>query len=240
MRYLVISDIHSNWEALQAVLKSAEGEYDRVACLGDFVGYGPDPNRVVEWAQEHVHVAVRGNHDVACIDGTGLEDFSPLAASAALWTAGELNVGSVSYLRELSKGPVTENGFGMVHGSPRDENEYVVDRADAQPVFLSVQDSVTFFGHTHLQRGFSLRAGTVRNIAIDIPLYMGPNNLYLINPGSVGQPRDHDPRAAFAIFETESRFVDFRRAEYRIYETQRKIVAAGLPLLLAERLDIGK
>jgi len=240
MRNLVISDIHSNWEALEAVLGDASGQYDRIVCLGDFVGYGPDPNRVVEWARDHVALSVRGNHDRACADLQGLQDFSPLARQAALWTHDALSSENAGYLRSLPQGPLSQDGFTIVHGSPRGEDEYLVEDHEAADAFPYTENRVTLFGHTHLQGGFEARKGKTRPIHVEIDFYFDPDAAYLINPGSVGQPRDLQPQAAYLLFDPRDPFVTYRRVTYALNETQRKIRQAGLPALLADRLAIGK
>ncbi len=240
-RYLILSDIHANWEALQAVLRHAEGSYDEIVCLGDFVGYGPDPNLVVEWAREHVAFAVRGNHDRTCTDYIGLEDFSPLARTAAVWTHGVLSAENANYLRALPQGPVAVGDFEIVHGSPNDEDEYLVETYEAADAFQLINQQVTFFGHTHLQGGFSVRRGKVTPLnAYDQELFLEEDAAYLLNPGSVGQPRDLDPQAAYSLYTPGAGHVSYRRVPYAVVRAQRKIREAGLPALLADRLAIGK
>ena len=169
MRYLIVSDIHANWEALQAVLHDAEGSYDKIACLGDLVGYGPDPNRVTEWARENVAFVVRGNHDKACTDGTGLVDFSPLAHTAAVWTRNQLSHENADYLRKLPQGPLAMDGFAMVHGSPQDEDEYLIESYEAENAFLYIEERITLFGHTHVQGGFESRHTKVETVSTESP-----------------------------------------------------------------------
>ena len=240
-RYLIISDIHANWEALRAVLEHAAGSYDRIACLGDFVGYGPDPNLVVEWAREHVAVAVRGNHDRACTEFEGIEDFSPLARKAAFWTHGMLSAENTDYLRALPQGPLTVDDFAMVHGSPRHEDDYLVETHEAADAFSFVSERITFFGHTHLQGGFEVRRGKVNDLPRGIQeIDFKEDAGYLVNPGSVGQPRDLQPTAGYGLYIPASEFMSFHRVSYALAETQRKIRDAGLPAVLADRLAIGK
>jgi len=243
MTYLVISDLHSNWEALEAVLGDAAGEYDQIVCLGDFVGYGPDPNRVVEWAIGNVSLAVRGNHDRACVDLFGIEDFRDMARDAAVWTNLILTRENAAYLRNLPAGPMSCDAFGIVHGSPRDEDDYIVEPKDAAEAFAFVQNAVTFFGHTHLQGGFQARKRRVTAVTVlstPAGLELEPDTEYLINPGSVGQPRDRHPMAAYILFRPGEGYLTYKRVAYDVGETQKKIRAAGLPLLLADRLAIGQ
>ena len=149
MHYLVVSDLHANWEALEAVLDDAQGRYTRTICCGDVVGYGADPNRVVEWVRAHCAVTIRGNHDRAC---TGLEDlewFNPIARAAAVWTLDNLTADNASFVRELDKGPLSLDGIQVLHGSPCDEDEYLVDADEAAEAFGYLESPLAFFGHTH-------------------------------------------------------------------------------------------
>ena len=242
MRYLIISDLHANWEALQAVLADSEGHYDRILCLGDLVGYGPDPNLVAEWARAANPLTVRGNHDRACTGLCGLGDFSPLAKAAALWTRTTLSGENVAYLRSLRQGPVSSHEFSLVHGSPRDEDEYLLQSQDAAGAFFSNEHPITFFGHTHRQGGFQMQAGKVSGIdpfGDRATLHLTPDNGYLINPGSTGQPRDGNAEAAYALFTPELSEVRFKRVPYDIAAAQKKIRRAGLPDVLADRLAVG-
>lgn len=245
MRYLVLSDIHSNWEALEAVTAATEGQYDKIVCLGDLVGYGADPNPVVEWVRANVPVVIRGNHDKACSGLESLEWFNEVAREAALWTLDALTPENLNYLLTLAKGPVESDDMVLVHGSVLDEDEYVVSPREAAQVFPYLDGRVTFFGHTHIQGGF---AQARENLQVIRPQpHKGPQYLeiqaeekYLLNPGSVGQPRDGDWRSAFVIFDSENRLAVFYRIEYDIGKAQEKIRAAGLPVHLAARLSAGR
>jgi len=245
VRYLVLSDIHANWEALEAVLEDAAGRYDEIVCCGDLVGYGADPNRVVEWARRHVRAIVRGNHDKAAFDPEVIEWFSAGAAAAARWTRTELTAENLDFLRRLPKGPLLVGGFAILHGSPIDEDEYILDDWEAQRLFGYLSAEINFFGHSHLQGGFLLTpegAEPIRAIPAgrDKPtLRLEPGPIFLINPGSVGQPRDHDPRAAYALYDEQRRCVSYHRVAYDVETAQRKIRLAGLPEGLAERLAYG-
>jgi diadenosine tetraphosphatase ApaH/serine/threonine PP2A family protein phosphatase len=246
VRYLVVSDLHANWEALEAVLRDAEGLYERPICCGDLVGYGADPNRVVEWVRAHCVVVVRGNHDRAC---TGLEDlewFNPVARAAAVWTLDHLSPGNAAFVRELPHGPAFLDGMQLLHGSPLDEDEYMVGPDDAAAAFAYLESHLAFFGHTHLQGGFIWNQARVETIppvsirsdraVVDIE----PRTGYLINPGSVGQPRDGDPRAAYALYDSEAGMLRYRRVPYDVETAQNKIRDAGLPPFLADRLTVGR
>ena len=154
MRYLILSDIHSNLEALEKCLRLAKGKYDQAVCLGDLVGYGPDPNPVIDHIREVANVIVRGNHDKACCGITEAEDFNIWARLATLWTRSELTPEHVAFLRGLSQGPVTVDGFVFVHGSVADEDEYIMGAADAVPALKAQTTRAIYFGHTHIQGGF--------------------------------------------------------------------------------------
>ena len=246
MRYLIVSDIHANAEALQAVLEAAAGHYDQVVCCGDLVGYAADPNAVVDWARATVSAVVRGNHDRAAAGLDNLEWFNPAARQATRWTQARLTPENLAYIRAMPRGPLAAGGFHMVHGSPLDEDEYVIGAAEASQALHYVTASLTFFGHTHVQGGFVWRRGRVEPLPkpgrndgrrlVDLQ----PDAAYLLNPGSVGQPRDGDPRAAFALYDEAGGYLWLHRTAYDIATAQEKIRAAGLPPILAERLAMGR
>jgi diadenosine tetraphosphatase ApaH/serine/threonine PP2A family protein phosphatase len=246
VRYLVISDLHSNQEALKAVLEDAQGQYDRIVCCGDLVGYGPDPNPVLEWARANLHAVIRGNHDRACGGTEDLEWFNPVAKAASIWTRTRLTPKNLEYLRRLPSGPLTVDGFQLIHGSPLDEDEYLVSSADARNVFEYLETTVSFFGHTHLQCGYAQANGyfqVMRGLDAfqnEVWHRLDPDGLYLINAGSVGQPRDGDPRAAYALFDSDALDVLQRRVAYDYGATRRKIESAGLPDVLGSRLAVGR
>ena len=251
MRILVLSDIHSNLEALDACLAAAPA-YDLVVNLGDTVGYGGNPNEVIAKVQALGKVFVRGNHDRAVSGLMNLEEFNPVAGLATLWTREQLTARNLAWLRDLPQGPIHLDelpGVQFVHGSALDEDEYMVSARDAIEPLITNQVPATFFGHTHLQGGFVLtgeiseayRPGyrTVGQAeSSDWPLRKDRH--YLINPGSVGQPRDGDWRAAFATFDSEAWIVTFFRVPYNLRVAQEKILAANLPQRLATRLATGR
>lgn len=246
MRYLILSDLHGNWESLQAVLEHADGKYDRAICCGDLIGYGADPNAVTEWVREHAATVVRGNHDKASVGLDDLEWFNPVARAAALWTQHELTPANADYVRNLPRGPLWLDGFQVVHGSPLDEDEYILGPSDAALVFCYLETPLTFFGHTHLQGGFIWNQARVETIGKPPPaeerqtLELDPGCSYIINPGSVGQPRDGDPRAAYVLYNGDERFLIYYRVAYDVAKAQDRIVKAGLPQLLADRLAAGR
>ena len=246
MRYLLISDLHGNLEALESVLADAEGHYDRILCCGDLVGYGPDPNLIVDWARRNLFAVIRGNHDRACCGLEDLEWFNPIAQTATRWTMSHLTSENLAWLRSLPRGPIVVDGFTLAHGSPLDEDEYIASLADAANVFDYLDKPVTFFGHTHLQGGFSWVNGHRETIARprddqhEVAVRLDPDALWLINPGSTGQPRDADPRAAYALYDTDSRELILRRVLYDHDSVRRKIEAAGLPPALGNRLSRGR
>ncbi len=245
MRYLILSDIHANWEALEAVLADARGKYDSIVCLGDVVGYGADPDVVTEWVRQNAAVTIRGNHDKACAGLEDLEWFNPVARLSALWTMKSTKPQNIAWLGKLPKGPAQVNGFQIMHGSPLDEDEYLISDQDARQVAPYLDTDVGCFGHTHLQGGFLAHRNGIRRLSkpaaefADLSLELDLDAQYLINPGSVGQPRDSDPRAAYAIYDPRQRLITYHRIPYDIEGAQRKIRAAGLPDVLAMRLEVG-
>jgi diadenosine tetraphosphatase ApaH/serine/threonine PP2A family protein phosphatase len=189
---------------------------------------------------------IRGNHDRACCGLDDPNDHGPVARAADLWTTSQLTPGNREYLRALPAGPLEVKGFQIVHGSPLNEDEYLVTFEDARNVFDYVDTGVTFFGHTHLQGMFVWLHGQYQTLGRPDPwdhrttLPLNRDGTYLINPGSVGQPRDRDPRAAYALYDTDSWELTQRRVRYDFEFTKRKIEAAGLPDVLGTRLESGR
>jgi diadenosine tetraphosphatase ApaH/serine/threonine PP2A family protein phosphatase len=252
VRLLLISDIHSNLEALEACLDAAP-EHDAVANLGDVVGYGGSPNQVVELVRALEPISVRGNHDRACCGLTDTTHFNPVAADAANWTRAELSHSHLDWLRELPRGPLRDaawDGVQFVHGSPLDEDTYIASEFSARDALDVSPFHLTFFGHTHIQGAFA----RLRLVTEQLPLErvnsasrlhisrlkLNPTIKYLVNPGSVGQPRDYDRRAAFAIYDNEKSEIRFYRVPYDIGLAQERILQAGLPRALAVRLEDGR
>jgi predicted phosphodiesterase len=251
VRILVLSDIHANLEALDACLAAAPS-FDVVVNLGDIVGYGASPNEVTVRSRELGKIFVRGNHDKAATGVMELDEFNPLAAAAAIWTRNELTAENLEWLRALPHGPVALPGFPqvqLVHGSPNDEDEYVVSLGDALAPLIALNVPLTFFGHTHLQGGFFANGAAADGFrpeyrtvgqAETVALQLKTSTRYLINPGSVGQPRDGDWRAAYALFDTDAQVIHFYRAPYNLKSAQDRIFAAKLPPRLATRLAAGR
>ena len=251
MRILLLSDIHSNLEALEACLAAAP-EHDRVFNLGDVVGYGASPNEVAVRAQSLGEVFVRGNHDKAVSGIDNVESFNPVAGLAALWNRDHLDTEHLTWLRDLPHGPVTLAeipGVQLVHGAPDDEDRYVVSVQDALSTLASSDAAVTFFGHTHIQGLFRMRSGLAEAIYPEYAsiakgeswgLELESGTSYMINPGSVGQPRDGDWRAGFGVFDSETRMITFYRTPYDVRSAQERIFSANLPPRLATRLAAGR
>ena len=251
MRVLLVSDIHSNLEALEACLAAAPA-HDLVVNLGDIVGYGASPNEVIERSRGLGKHFVRGNHDKAVCGLIDIKDFNPVAALASSWTRDQLTSENLEWLRSLPQGPVQIEGLPdtqFVHGSPVHEDEYVVNVGDAVAPLMVSSITNTFFGHTHLQGSFSLNGDcidgahpayrTVGQIeSSEFPLKK--NMRYLINPGSVGQPRDGDWRAGFAVYDSDARIVAFYRVPYNLKSAQDRILSSNLPPRLATRLAAGR
>jgi len=247
MRYLVLTDIHANLEALDTCLHDAhDRRYQATLVLGDVVGYGADPNAVIERVQELQPLAiVRGNHDkVAC----GIEQadgFNVVAKAAARWTLDILSPEHRQWLAGLPEGPHNVDDLVEVcHGSPFDEDAYIFDELDAVRALKVSSRPLCLFGHTHYPVTFELSDQTFDSIgpspAPETQLHLRAGSKYLVNPGSVGQPRDGDPRAAYAIVDTDKRCVELIRLAYPIEQAQAKVINAGLPEVLAQRLAVGR
>lgn len=247
MRYLVLTDIHANLEALETCLADAHARgYEATLVLGDIVGYGADPNAVIARVQTLQPVAiVRGNHDkVACgIDEA--EGFNVVARSAAMWTLDALTPAHRAWLATLPAGPhVVDDVVEICHGSPVDEDAYIFDELDALRALKASQRPLCLFGHTHYAVTFELsdRApdGATPSASAETQITLRHGSKYLVNPGSVGQPRDGDPRASYAIVDTVERRVELFRQSYPVEQAQAKVVKAGLPEVLAARLAVGR
>ena len=244
MKALIVSDIHSNLEAFESVISDAEdrGGFDEMWSLGDLVGYGPDPGAVIELLRQFKHKAVVGNHDLASIDKLSLEAFNPDAKEANIWTAGRLTDDQMEYL-DLQPKKLEFGEFCLVHGSPRDPVwEYVVSNSAAVASFNHFDTQRCLVGHSHIP--FICRPKTAdltefRAPALDdaVPLN---NDRMIINPGGVGQPRDGDPRASYAVYDSVDETITHHRTEYDISTTQEKMREHELPEFLIDRLTYGR
>jgi diadenosine tetraphosphatase ApaH/serine/threonine PP2A family protein phosphatase len=244
--YLVISDVHSNLDALEAVLTSADGQWDRLLVLGDLVGYGGEPNGVIDRIRALNPVAViRGNHDKAACGIDDASNFNQIAKYAAMWTGETLTSDNREYLRTLPAGPVMiDERVEICHGSPFDEDHYIFDADDAQRAMETSERQLCLFGHTHLPVVFKTDGQTFQGFVPEgdapVAIALQSGQRYMVNPGSVGQPRDGDARAAFALYTPETAVLELRRVAYSVDAAQRRIIVAGLPPSLANRLAVGR
>lgn len=242
VHYLIISDIHANLVALEVVLADAP-DFDEIWCLGDLVGYGPNPNECIRRIQDFPHISLAGNHDWAALGKLDLRSFNADARDANLWTQSELTSVAREYLRGLPT-HAEHNGFYMAHASPREPVwEYILDANVAYTNFAHFSTQVCLVGHTHVPLVFELdeqhRRCETMIPPFASPVTLGPRRM-IINPGSVGQPRDGDPRASYAIFDAERMIWDFHRVAYPVEITQERMRARGLPRRLIERLEMGR
>jgi diadenosine tetraphosphatase ApaH/serine/threonine PP2A family protein phosphatase len=247
LRYLILTDIHANLEALEVCLADAgRRTYDETLVLGDLVGYGADPNAVVERVQGLKPLAiVRGNHDKVACGLEQAEGFNSVARSAAKWTLDILTPEHRVWLAALPQGPHdVDDVVQICHGSPFDEDAYIFDELDAVRALKLSSRPLCLFGHTHYPITFELSAEGFDSIGPSAgavtELKMKDGSKYLVNPGSVGQPRDGDARAAYAIADTAQRRVELFRLNYPVEEAQAKVIKAGLPEVLAQRLALGR
>jgi diadenosine tetraphosphatase ApaH/serine/threonine PP2A family protein phosphatase len=243
MRVLILSDIHSNYVALEAVLAAA-GSYDQLWNLGDTIGYGPCPNECMAAMRANATAMIAGNHDLACLGLVDLSDFNPEARAANIWNGEQLLVEHRTFLESTPPQLEVSERFLLSHGSPRDAIwEYLLTRAQAHDNFRRFTHQVCFVGHSHVPLFFTLPPGA-RAEGPELPeademLTLRAGARYIINPGSVGQPRNQDPRAAFAILDTDADTVVFQRVSYDVQQTQEQMHTAHLPEPLALRLQYG-
>jgi diadenosine tetraphosphatase ApaH/serine/threonine PP2A family protein phosphatase len=247
MRYLVLTDIHANLEALETCLADAEDRgFDSALVLGDLIGYGADPNAVIDRILELEPAAiVRGNHDKVAMGIQQADAFNTVAKSAAQWTLNTLTPDHRDWLAALPRGPhLVDDVIEICHGSPFDEDAYIFDELDGLRAMNASRRQICLFGHTHYPITFELSNGTFSagfpSSLPDTRMPVVDGVKYLINPGSVGQPRDGDPRAAYAIVDTSDRYVELLRLDYPIEAAQTKVIEAGLPEVLARRLAAGR
>jgi diadenosine tetraphosphatase ApaH/serine/threonine PP2A family protein phosphatase len=241
LRFALLSDIHANVESLEAVLARIPAS-DALLCLGDIVGYGPNPNECLALVRERANATVLGNHDVAAVDGYGIEYFNPAARRAIDWTRSVIAPEHAAWLDGLSY-EIRTDEYLMVHGAPVEYFTYILDKASAAQAFAETDAPLIFVGHTHIAdyyvlapdgsiaHGFRQRGGR---------LDLEPGMRYIVNAGSVGQPRDRNPAASYATFDSQERSVVWERVAYPLERTQEKIEAANLPEYLARRLESGR
>jgi len=245
MRYLIISDIHANVTALDAVLADAEGQFEKIWCLGDVVGYGPHPNECVERLNEYDHLCIAGNHDWAALDKLDVDEFNSNARFAALWTRKQLTPDSKTYLDNLPLHLLEEEVFTLVHGSPRHPIwEYILYPKIAQVNFEHFETTYCLVGHTHNPVVFAegeTPGAMCQIMPVEPGLHVQKLNArrLIINPGSVGQPRDGDPRAAYALLNTETMELQIKRVAYDIIAVQELMKAYNFPPKLWNRLAFG-
>jgi predicted phosphodiesterase len=242
VRLAILSDIHGNLHALEAVLQSVDEEApDAIWCLGDLVGYGPRPNECCALVAERANLSLIGNHDLVVLGRIDLDAFAPEAAESARWTASVLEEASRAYLESLEP-QAREPGVALYHGSPRDPVwEYVLSSGVAAAALLGADEPIVLVGHSHVALVFALKdnllEGALAPAGTQVELSEGGRTL--LNPGSVGQPRDGDARAAWLLLDLDAGVASFRRVEYALERTQEEIREVGLPEALAERLAHG-
>ena len=249
MRFLILSDIHSNIDALDAVLARTPPEsYDRLVVLGDLVGYGANPNEVVNRIFDlEPHVMIRGNHDKVSSGVERTDKFRRISTEAARWTNKALTPENRERVARLPAGPKNvDRDVEVCYGTPFDEDTYVFDEEDAKKTLDASKRLICFFGHTHVPVAY-IRKGSDLTVMHPIPggpettvINVDKKRRYLVNPGSVGQPRDTDPRASYATYDSKKPRIEIRRVPYRIDLAQQRITEAGLPESLAFRLGLGR
>jgi diadenosine tetraphosphatase ApaH/serine/threonine PP2A family protein phosphatase len=242
VKIVILGDIHSNLAAFEAVLGDSKkrGGFDKIWCLGDIVGYGPDPHECIELLRQHDHFCVAGNHDWAAIGQLDTLDFNPVAARACRWTTEQLTPQDIEYLQELPL-DLCEDDFTLVHGSPREPIwEYLLSAESARDNLSYFQTDFCLVGHSHVPLVFESDSGKIiTSMFPDGSSLKLVKNRLIINPGGVGQPRDGDPRANYALYDVEAKTIYHYRVEYDILATQRKMEERGLPLPLILRLSEG-
>jgi predicted phosphodiesterase len=242
MRYGVLSDIHSNVDALASVLRELDGlDIDTLVCLGDIVGYGPNPNEACDVLRQRGCVAIAGNHDEAAVTTTDADSFNSLARKAIVWTRDQLSESNRQYLASLPR-EYRFDTFAIVHGAPGSPFDYIQTVADAEAAFERVSAPLTFVGHTHVAEVY-YQDGSGRTyhqrLAAGGRIEIADGYRYIINPGSVGQPRDRNPQASFASFDDAARLVEIRRVTYDVMRVRERMQDADLPAQLGDRLAIG-
>ncbi len=242
MRIGIISDIHSNLEALKTVLESAEMQnIDEYICLGDIVGYGANPNECIDMVKELTSRIIAGNHDFGVCNLTDTSYFNDVARKAIEWTKKVIRKENMDFLKSLPLVMEYQNIF-FVHSTPSfpDEWNYVLSMYDAMKEFNFFENPICFVGHSHQPVIFSINPDNEIGSSIDDSLVLKNRKRYIVNAGSVGQPRDGNSKASFLVYDNEKKSVTFSRIEYDVKKTQTKILDAGLPPFLAQRLEIGR
>ncbi|MBD3348919.1 MAG: metallophosphoesterase [Candidatus Eisenbacteria bacterium] len=240
MRYAVLSDIHANMEALSSVLSSLKSRgVERAVCLGDVVGYGAEPREAVSSVRDWSEATVLGNHDAGAVAENGLGSFNRYAREAVEWTRGRLGDDEREF---LSGCPLTERYEGalLVHASPAEPGSwtYVLEEREAEEAFAAFEGDLCFLGHSHEPCFFEQREGAVRKLPPGT-IELAPGSRYIVNPGSVGQPRDGDPRASYAVADAGEKRIEIVRVPYDFREAGARIEREGLPVVLSERLATG-
>jgi diadenosine tetraphosphatase ApaH/serine/threonine PP2A family protein phosphatase len=243
MRYAILADIHANLAAFEAVLADIEGQgsVDELWCLGDIVGYGPDPAECIRLLKKHCSVCVVGNHDLGAVGKLDLSYFNPAAVAACRWTMGRLGPLETRFIQDLPL-TLTKGDFYLVHGSPAEPvMEYITSTGIAAKNFAYFETPYCLAGHTHAPLAFKLTGSNCTSITLSpsIGLVLGAHRM-IINPGGVGQPRDGDPRASYAVYESEGSILRIHRVSYDVNLTQDRMVRAGLPMTLVSRLQEGR
>lgn len=244
MKYLIFSDIHGNQEAFDTFLDSKlTKKIDKMVFLGDLVGYGPNPNEVVQRFSQLKNIyGIRGNHDKVVAELESAALFNPVASESAKWAQKKMSKVNKEYLKNMPQGPlVLDNFITICHGSPFDEDYYIFSKFEAMEAIRFINTSIAFFGHTHFPVMY-----IYRNTRLDIVelkenrrIKLDKNTKYLINPGSIGQPRDRCNKSSFMIFDSDKMIISFNRIKYDFKKTQKKIYDAKLPEILGERLETG-
>lgn len=245
MRYLIISDIHGNLEALNALLQATKRKkFQKILILGDLVGYGANPNEVIEAVKEDKRILkiVRGNHDRVALEEGTENTFNLPAMAAILWTRRNLKEENFNFLKSLPSGPIKVENFLICHGSPIDEDLYILSSYEAFESFVQTTEKLTFFGHSHIPCIFTFEKNNVSGFLLKgdyLHIKLNKNLRYLINPGSIGQPRDGNPKASFMVFDSKNYSITLYRIPYDLKNTMKSIMEAGLPIHLASRLERG-
>jgi predicted phosphodiesterase len=242
MRYAIFSDVHSNLEALDAVVKAYQEErIDQYFCVGDVVGYATNPQECIQKVKSFTNIVIAGNHDWAAVDLFSTEFFNPLALEAIVWTKENLNQEDRSFLQSL-KLTYQNDDFTLVHGTLENPEsfDYMIDVEAAEKTFSLLKTGICFVGHSHIAGVFMKDEAPGVSYQEDGSLNLKPSHKYIVNVGSVGQPRDGNPKAAYCVFDTEKRQIQIKRVAYDVGLTRHKILQAGLPSFLGDRLLQGE